>query len=147
MSIHVLLDMASSAVGDRVALGRRASGTTFAELARDAAGGAALLRESGAGSVAFLGENSPLLPTLLFATAAAGMPLVPLNYRLSGSALAGLLDRLDAPVVVASRTFAEIAASTGRPVIEAEQWRSAARTTKPVALRVGLNHATSVGCI
>ncbi len=131
MSVSLLLDMASSAVEDRVALGRRADGTTFAGLARDAAGGAALLRAHDAESVVFLGQNSPLLPTLLFAAAAAGLPLAPVNYRLSRDALAGLLGRLVSPVIVASREFAEVAASTGHPVIVGEEWLSAARTADP----------------
>ncbi|MGW0586196.1 AMP-binding protein [Streptosporangium sp. NPDC002607] len=132
MSISMLLSMAAAAFADRVALGRRADGITFAGLERDANAGATLLREGAAGSVAFIGQNSPLLPTLLFAGAAAGLPLAPLNYRLPRDVLRGLLDRLDAPVVIADSRYVEIARSTGHRVIAAEEWLSAARATEPV---------------
>ena len=82
MSISMLLSMASSACPDRVAFGRAADGPSYAQLERDVDAGAALAAAAIAGSVVFLGQNSPALPLLLFAGAAAGVPVAPLNYRL-----------------------------------------------------------------
>ncbi|HVU71635.1 MAG TPA: class I adenylate-forming enzyme family protein [Mycobacteriales bacterium] len=101
MGIEVLLDIPAGALADRVALGARTGGLTFADLAARAAGGATLLRDSGAKSVAFTGVNGPAFNIAVFAAAIAGLPISPLNYRLQDADLAELLERLDAPVVLA----------------------------------------------
>ena len=93
MSISMLLSMASSACPDRVAFGSAADGPSYAQLERDAAAGATWLRQRSPGSVVFLGQNSPELPLLLFAGAAAGVPFAPLNYRLPDAELRRLLAR------------------------------------------------------
>jgi fatty-acyl-CoA synthase len=51
-------------------------------------------------AVAFMDVNSPAFPIALFGAAQAGRPFTALNYRLSDDNLRGLLDQLDAPVVV-----------------------------------------------
>lgn len=127
MGIELVLDMARDTMGERVALGRRADGLTYAELVRAAAGGATVLRESGACSVAHIGLNGPVLPMLVFAAAKAGIPFTPLNYRLSSGQLADLLDELDTPYVVADRAL------TG-PVpaaIASDDWLDLALRTEP----------------
>jgi acyl-CoA synthetase (AMP-forming)/AMP-acid ligase II len=126
MTIRMLLDMAAPAFGDRVALGSLASGMTYDELARTATGGAAALRREGAGTVAFVGLNSPALPTLLFTAAEAGIPLAPLNYRLAPASLRKLLDRLDRPLVVADPAYARIVAGGGRVVVPTPDWLATA---------------------
>jgi acyl-CoA synthetase (AMP-forming)/AMP-acid ligase II len=126
MTISMLLDMAASAFGDRIALGSVADGMTFAGLARTVAGGAAVLRGENARSVAFVGLNSPALPVLLFTAAAAGLPVAPLNYRLDAATLRKLLDRLDQPLVVADPAFAEIVTDSGSKVMTTPQWLAAA---------------------
>jgi acyl-CoA synthetase (AMP-forming)/AMP-acid ligase II len=122
----MLLDMAASAFGDRVALGSLADGTSYQELARASAGGAALLSCMDVQSVAFVGLNSPALPVLLFTAARAGLPLAPLNYRLDATALRRLLDRLDRPLVVADPAFAGIVGGGGRLVVTTPDWLAAA---------------------
>ena len=131
MSISLLLDMAAAAFADRVALGSSADAITYERLARLAAGGAADLRARQAGSVAFVGLNSPALPALLFAAAQAGIPVAPLNYRLGAEALRRLLDRLERPLVVAdpafaSAVFASAAGGGGRTVVSTPEWLAAA---------------------
>jgi acyl-CoA synthetase (AMP-forming)/AMP-acid ligase II len=106
MSITMLLDMAAAAYDDRTALGRRTGGISYASLSRTVAGGAGVIGASGAGSVAFVGLNGPALPALLMASAAAGVPFSPLNYRLSADGLDQLLARLDSPLIVADDEFA-----------------------------------------
>ncbi|MFN2536650.1 MAG: class I adenylate-forming enzyme family protein [Mycobacteriales bacterium] len=91
MNLDLLLDMAADGFGERVVTGRRAAGLTAAELRRLAACGARELLDSDADSVVYLATNGPALPVALFAAALAGVPLVPVNYRLGEEQLDRLL--------------------------------------------------------
>jgi len=91
--LTLLLDMAADGFGDRVLAGRRSGGITAAELARRSQAGAALVRERGADALVYLDVNGPAFPVALFAAARAGVPLVPLNYRLGQDQLDALLAR------------------------------------------------------
>jgi acyl-CoA synthetase (AMP-forming)/AMP-acid ligase II len=133
MSIAMLLDMAKDAAGDRVAIGsKHGGGLAFQELAEAAAGGAALLKESGASRVAFVGVNGPAFPVLLFAAAIAGVPLAPLNYRLAKEQLHELLGELDSPYVVADSDYlAAVDGARCSEVVESQAFRAAARSATP----------------
>jgi acyl-CoA synthetase (AMP-forming)/AMP-acid ligase II len=131
MSIAMLLDMAASAYDSRTALGREADGISYESLRRAVAGGAGLIRASAAGSVAFIGLNGPAFPSLLIASAVAGVPFSPLNYRLSTDGLAELLARLDRPLVVVDEAFEHAVGEHGR-VMTAGAWLSAARKAPEV---------------
>jgi len=91
--LTLLLDMAADGFGDRVLAGRRSGGITAAELARRSHSGAALIRERAADALVYLDVNGPAFPVALFAAARAGVPLVPLNYRLGQRQLDELLAR------------------------------------------------------
>jgi acyl-CoA synthetase (AMP-forming)/AMP-acid ligase II len=91
--LTLLLDMAADGFGDRVLAGRRSDGITAAELARRSHSGAALVRERAADALVYLDVNGPAFPVALFAAARAGVPLVPLNYRLGQLQLDELLAR------------------------------------------------------
>ncbi|HEX4091944.1 MAG TPA: long-chain fatty acid--CoA ligase [Trebonia sp.] len=91
MRLTLLLDMAADGFGDRVLAGRRSGGITAAELARRSHAGAALVRQGGADAVVYLDVNGPAFPVALLAAARAGVPLVPLNYRLGRQQLDELL--------------------------------------------------------
>ena len=93
MRLTLLLDMAADGFGDRVLVGRRSGGITAAELARRSHSGAALVRERAADALVYLDVNGPAFPVALFAAARAGVPLVPLNYRLGQRQLDELLAR------------------------------------------------------
>jgi len=129
VGIELLLDMAAASYADRPAAGLREGGLTYADLDRTAAGGAALIRADGAGSVAFLGGNGPALPALIFAAARAGVPICPLNYRLSAEQLADLIAQLDAPYVVVDRSHLHLV--PGRPVLVADEWLAEASRSEP----------------
>ncbi|WP_239309412.1 MULTISPECIES: class I adenylate-forming enzyme family protein [unclassified Frankia] len=131
MSIGMLLDMAATAFGDRVALGGRGDGITFEHLVRVSAGGATLLRSSGAERVAYLGGNSTAFPAVLFAAATAGMPFVPLNYRLGEDQLDGLLGELHGPVVVCDEAYQDVVARSGLKVHRSEEWLATAALAEP----------------
>ncbi|MGW3285861.1 class I adenylate-forming enzyme family protein [Streptomyces sp. NPDC001002] len=106
MNIAMLLDMAVAGDPDRVAMGSRDSGTTCAQLRRTAAEVAAVVHRAGARELVFAGVNGPAFPVLLFGAALAGVPLVPVNYRLSKQALTDLLVHTERPLVVADEAFA-----------------------------------------
>ena len=137
MSIGLLLEMAADALDDRAAFGSRHGGTTYTELRRLAAGGSAVLLDHGAKSLAIVGVTGPLLPIGIFAAAGAGIPLAPLNYRLSGTALDELLATLEEPLVVADKDFVDGLRREGRQVLSTEEYLAAARTGRaadPVAV-------------
>lgn len=91
MNLTILLDMAADAYGDRVLVGDVDEGITAAGLRDRSDTGAALIHESGADALVYLAINGPAFPVALFASARAGVPLVPLNYRLGTEQLDGLL--------------------------------------------------------
>ena len=92
MHLSMLLDMARSGHGDRVAFGGRGEGITYQRLAARAEAGAALVRDADVEYLVYLAPNSTAFPIALFAAAAAGVPLVPINYRLGPDQLEPLLD-------------------------------------------------------
>ena len=89
----MLLEMAADGMGDRIAVGRADGGRTYAALLDDARRLATLLQGSGVERLVLVDVNSDLLPTLLFGAALAGIPFVPVNYRLADDQLAALLAR------------------------------------------------------
>jgi acyl-CoA synthetase (AMP-forming)/AMP-acid ligase II len=96
MDLRVLLDMAVAFDPDRVAVsgvaGERVSTGELDSLARRAAERFLATRRS---HVAFFGTNGPAMPVALFGSAIAGVPFVPLNYRLADSQLARVVESHD----------------------------------------------------
>jgi acyl-CoA synthetase (AMP-forming)/AMP-acid ligase II len=93
VTLNLILDMAADGFGDRLVIGPRATGLTARELQLRSIAGAEKIRASGADSVVYLGVNGPAFPVALFAAARAGVPLVPLNYRLGSEQLEAVLAR------------------------------------------------------
>jgi acyl-CoA synthetase (AMP-forming)/AMP-acid ligase II len=91
MNVTMLLDMAADGFGDRVIVGRREDGLSAARLQELSIGGARAVRSAGADAVVYLGVNGPAFPVAMFAAARAGVPLVPINYRLGEDQLRLLL--------------------------------------------------------
>lgn len=91
--LTMLLDMAADGFGERVLVGRKTAGITGAQLAARSHSGAALVRERTAEAIVYLAANGPAFPVALFAAARAGVPLIPLNYRLGQRQLDALLAR------------------------------------------------------
>src|SRR5215212_8693636 len=91
MNLTLLLSMAADGFGDRVVVGPRDGGLTASRLRALAAGGAAEVRAAGADAVVYLAVNGPAFPVALFAAAYAGVPFVPVNYRLGADQLGALL--------------------------------------------------------
>ncbi|ETD33303.1 class I adenylate-forming enzyme family protein [Williamsia sp. D3] len=97
MDVAMLLNMASQAAGDRVAVSCGDQHLTYSELQTRAARYATMIRKEGMSSVAFVGENSPEAVALFFGCSIAGSSYVPVNYRWTDSQLAEALSRI-APV-------------------------------------------------
>src|SRR6266481_2724168 len=101
MNLLTLAEMAATGMPGRIAVGPlrepdRAGGAgparlTYPQLLDGARAGASLLRDCAAAEVVYLGVNGPAFPLALLSAAWAGIPLVPLNYRLGHDQLAGLL--------------------------------------------------------
>src|SRR4051812_25174174 len=126
MNLSVLLDMAADGYGDRLVLGRRESGFSAEDLRRLSIGGAALLRERGAKALVYLDVNGPCYPAALFAAARAGVPLVPLNYRLSMEQLEALMLNHISAAVIAEERFHRFLQLLGMRAFTAQEWLAAA---------------------
>ncbi len=106
MNIAMILEMAADALGDRIAIGTKADGLSYAQL-RAAARGIAHRVDEEHGHVetlALIEPLSPVVPAALFGAAWAGVSYAPLNYRLPDPQLRELLHRLE-PVVVVGPTL------------------------------------------
>ncbi|MFT4289112.1 class I adenylate-forming enzyme family protein [Nocardioides sp.] len=122
MRLTLLLDMAADGFGDRVVIGPRAGGLTARELAARSHSGAALVREQGADAIVYLGVNGPAFPAALFAAARAGVPLVPLNYRLGGRQLSELLAKHPGALGVADPDLVPTLERAGLRAMSSAEW-------------------------
>ena len=97
----MLLEMAAGGFADRVAVGTRDSGLTFAELFERSGAIADRLRSVAAGHLVLADVSSEALPAMLFGASWAGIPFVPLNYRLADAELRTLAGRVSPALAVA----------------------------------------------
>lgn len=105
MHVSSLVEMIESAYDDRALLGATGSTITGADLARLARSGAASLPADCA-AVVYVGESHPLLPVVVFASAWAGVPFIPLNYRLDDDRLNQLVAQHPGALVLADTASA-----------------------------------------
>jgi len=111
MNLMMLLEMAAQGFGERVAFVNGEESLTYQQLF-DAAGQAAThLRNSEYEHVATLDVSSLALPIALFASAWAGKPFVPINYRLADVEVDALLQRIQPSLLVSDQ--ARIATLSG----------------------------------
>jgi long-chain acyl-CoA synthetase len=133
MNLMMLLEMATSGFGDRVAVKSGSATFSYAQLFAAAGAAAQELTSSGCERMALLDVSSLAVPVGLFASAWAGVPFVPLNYRLTRTELERLvgeiapsylvtdgeraeeLSKLAGTTVVAREPFLERAASGSAP--------------------------------
>ncbi len=94
MNVMMLLEMASQGFGDRVAFTNGDDSLTYQELYDAAGSTAAYIKESGCEYLAMLDVSSLAVPVGLFAASWAGVPYVPINYRLTGHEIKALLERV-----------------------------------------------------
>ena len=104
MNIMMLLEMAVSGFGDRTAFVNADGGRslTYQALYEGAGAAARRLQGSGAERFAMIDVTSLAFPVGLFASAWAGVPFVPMNYRLTDTELAALVERVTPALLVAA---------------------------------------------
>lgn len=118
----MLLDMAAEGFGDRVVIGRTAEGLTAGRLRELAVGGAHLVKAADADAIVYLAVNGPALPVALFAAARAGVPLIPVNYRLGEAQLDALLANHPRALGIADAEHGEALRRAGLPVLSPADW-------------------------
>ncbi len=94
MNISLILQMAADTEPERIGLVCEARRWSYGALLRAARGAALNISKSTCSHVALLDESSEAAAIALFAAAIAGIPYVPLNYRLSNTDLSALLGRI-----------------------------------------------------
>src|ERR1700687_1033744 len=100
MHLSMLLDMAADGFGDRIAVGSKDGGLTYAGLREQAQRTAAWVAAKGVERVGLVDVNSEAVPILLYGSALAGLPFVPVNYRLADDQLRAILARTAPSFVV-----------------------------------------------
>lgn len=116
MNLSLVLDMAVSGHGDRPAVGTPGASTDVATLDRLARGAAAVVRAAGADALVYVGTNHLAFPVCMFGAARAGVPLIPLNYRLSREQLDALLAAHPGALVVHDGSVPALEGSIDRDV-------------------------------
>jgi acyl-CoA synthetase (AMP-forming)/AMP-acid ligase II len=101
MNLMMMLDMATSGHPSRTAVGGDGEPLTYEELYRRAGIAAARIRADGVEHVAYIGTNSPAFAVAVFASAWAGVPILPINYRLGHDQIASLLAKHANVLVIA----------------------------------------------
>ena len=100
MNVMMLLEMAAQGFGERVAFTNGRESLTYQELFDAAGAAAAHIKRSGAQYLAMLDVSSLAVPVGLFASAWAGVPYVPINYRLTELEIKALLSRVEPALLV-----------------------------------------------
>lgn len=100
MNLAMILDMVADGMADRIVLGDERRGLTGGDLRDRAVAGARLLRRTGSDRLIYLGGNGEVFPVAMFAATLAGVPFLPVNYRLSAEQLDDIMARQDEPLVV-----------------------------------------------
>jgi acyl-CoA synthetase (AMP-forming)/AMP-acid ligase II len=126
VNVLTLLEMAATGMPGRVGIGRQQpieaapTGLTYRALLDRANSGAGLLTARGAEELVYVGVNADDFAVALFAAAWAGIPLVPLNYRLGRDALESLLAHHPNALVIS-----DVQLPTTAHAVTVEQWRAA----------------------
>jgi len=133
MNLMMLAEMAAQGFGDRTAFVNGNERLSYAELFRAAGAAAAQARASGAEHLAVLDVSSLAVPVGLFASAWAGLPFVPLNYRLTDSEIEALIERVTpAYLVTQEERVASLSKLEGTTVVNREAFLEGARSGDPL---------------
>ncbi|MBW2267943.1 MAG: acyl--CoA ligase [Deltaproteobacteria bacterium] len=127
MNLMMLLEMASQGFGSRRGIESEDTALSYEEIFRAAGAAAEEVRRSGAKHLALLDVSSPAVPVALFAAAWAGVPFVPLNYRLTGDELHALLARIEPAYLVTEPERADTLRDRAAIVTTRQDFLAAAR--------------------
>lgn len=123
----MLLQMAVDGFGDRVAIGKLNGGLTYTKLFEEARNVASKIRACQIESVGFIDVTTPNLPVSLFASAWAGHPFVPLNFRLTDEELTDLTQQISPSYLVAgSKYYSKVENVDGLTIEKSEELTSLA---------------------
>jgi long-chain acyl-CoA synthetase len=132
MNIAMLLQMAAETMPDRSALTSHHTHYSYQQLYDAARTAADRIRASDCRFVSVLDTSSPAVPIALFGAAMAGIPYVPLNYRLPREQLDSLIERISPAYLVAEE--AHLAAYQSLPnatVLRRDEFLDAALSVEP----------------
>ncbi len=107
MNISTLLEMAAESFPDRLAVICGEEELTYGQLLNAARAAALKVQSLGARNIAYLDISAPATPIALFGAAMAGVPYVPLNYRLTKPEIEALLDRVGSALLIADPAYLE----------------------------------------
>jgi long-chain acyl-CoA synthetase len=120
--------MAVSSNPERIAIVADDDRFTVAQLSDLVDGGAGIIAASGARHVAYVGAGGLMLPLLIFASARAGVPFTPINYRLSATGIGALIERLPDPLIVVDDRYRDMVDGVGARPMGSADFAAAART-------------------
>ena len=120
MNLATLMAMVTDARADDVVVVCGSEQLTGGELYERAGRAAAVIGEVKASAVAWVDPNDVALPVALLASLWAGVPFMPLNYRLSAEQLSGLAARYPGVLVLGQGQAAEILSAAGVDVAAPE---------------------------
>jgi long-chain acyl-CoA synthetase len=128
MNLMMLLEMAAQGLGDRVAVTNGDESLTYSELFNAAGAAAADVSGRDVKHLAVLDVSSLAVPVGLFASAWAGLPYVPLNYRLTVEELERLVGQIVPSVLVTdSERAPKLAHLDGTSIVTREDFLDTAR--------------------
>jgi fatty-acyl-CoA synthase len=145
MQVSMLLEMAAEGCSDRVAIGSHDGGLTYADLVTRSRALAALLVGADVKHVGMVDTNSEALPLLVYGASYAGLPFVPLNYRLADEQLRAAVQRIVPAVVIAPKDqAARFEGIEGIEVIAPEELEMLTASTPPLEEREEDENAIAV---
>lgn len=123
MNVLMTLEMAAECHPERIAATCGERSITYGRMLEAARRAGARIRASGCRHVGFLDVNSLAAPVALYAAACAGLPYVPMNYRLTKPEIRALLQRIAPAWLVADPQLLEgIEVPDGFTVVDREQF-------------------------
>ena len=102
MNVMMLLDMGAQGFGERIAFSNGDKSLSYQALFEAAGRAVSAIDASACAHVAMLDVSSLATPIALFGSAWAGVPYVPLNYRLTRSEIEALLARVEPAMLITS---------------------------------------------
>jgi long-chain acyl-CoA synthetase len=133
MNIATLLDMSAEAFGERIAVVSGDTQLSYAQLKAAAMAAAQRIKASGAAYVALLDVNSAAAPVAIFGAAYAGVPYVPLNYRLTRPEINALIARIAPALLITSCDYRElIDARDDLQIVDREALLSSSNATEAI---------------
>jgi fatty-acyl-CoA synthase len=124
MNLSLLLDMAASAMPDRVGIVAGDTELTYADLAQRSLVAAQMFTATpNAERVVMVDLNSAAVPIALYGAALAGVPFVPVNYRLTDEQLRGIVTRTAPAILIAGAgVSARVEGIDGITIIERDEF-------------------------